>query len=107
VGGGKLVREGRASASHHRGGCRQDVFGSCSSKADIVEVISTSCFHGEYGFLKQIKGVSTSFRIDILCMAAVAGRSIVGIRVSRSVGDSARDLVTVDLGGSSKLWRRQ
>ena len=34
------------------------------------------------GFLKQIKGVSTSLRVQILFMAAVAGKAIAGARTS-------------------------
>jgi hypothetical protein len=57
-------------ASRRRGMYRQGGFGGLAIKvgavkAGIVEMDSKSCYQGGYGFLKQIKGVSTSFRVDL------------------------------------------
>jgi hypothetical protein len=37
-------------------------------------------------FLKQVKGVSTSLQVQILFIAAVAGRAVTGARGSGSIG---------------------
>ena len=69
VGEGKLVRESRAIMGF------------------AVKASSGSCHQGAW-FLKQVKGASASLRVQILFMAIVTGRAVMGARGSRSVDAS-------------------
>jgi len=114
VGEGKLVREGRASASRCRGRYRQGGSGCtpsrrvlgraitacainacainvCAIRAGVVKASSGSCHQGRCGcgFLKQTKGESTSLLIQTLFMAIVKGaRGSGSIGASRAGRDS-------------------
>jgi hypothetical protein len=52
------------------------VIKACAIKAGVVEVDSRSCCQVGCGFLKQVKGASTSLPFQILFMAIVAGRAV-------------------------------
>ena len=47
------------------------------------------------GFLKQVKGESTSLLVQIQFTAVAAGRAVTGARGSGSIGASRADLVYI------------
>jgi len=87
----------RALGSCHQGGFSVGAINACAIKtcaikAGAVEGSSGSCHQGGggygCGFLKQVKGESTSLLVQILFMAVVADSVVTGARGSGSVGAS-------------------
>src|SRR6266480_5674670 len=106
----------RALGSCHQGGFSVGAINACATKtraimacpikavaikAVAVKGSSGPCHQGEggygCGFLKQVKGESTSLLAQILFMAVVAGRVVTGARGSGSVGASRRGQVWIAL----------
>ena len=79
----------RALGSHHQG----RVLG-CAIKACARDTSSDFCHQGWCGFLKQVKGESTSLLVQILFKTFVASRAA-GARGSGSVGASRVGQVSV------------
>jgi len=55
-------------------------------QACAIKASPGCCHQGGCEFLKQVKGASTSLRVQILSMAIAAGRAVTGARGSSSVG---------------------
>jgi len=78
---------------HHQGVCRQGRcqqggFGILPSKRVSSRWILGRAVKVGAGFLKQVKGASTSLRVQILFMAVAAGKAVTRARGSGSVGAS-------------------
>jgi hypothetical protein len=73
-------------------------------------VDSKPCCQGEYRFLKQVKGASTSLRCEILfmavmaVMAVVAARTITRSRYSDSISDSLGGQVWIRSASSKVIF---
>ena len=63
------------------------VLKACAIRACVVKASSESCHQGGCGFLKQVKGASTSLRFHIVAGRAVTELVVLGLSVPTGMSD--------------------